>query len=252
MKRLAAELRLAVSFLTVAPVGPAQSVAPELLGRSLAWFPLVGLLLGLLLAGAERALQLILPPVTVSALLVLLAIVLTGALHLDGVADSADGLYGQRERESRLRIMKDSRVGAMGVTALLALLLLKFAALQGLAPERRWAALLLMPVVGRWCMTVLAVCSPYARPEGGTGGGFVDQAGGRELLLATVTCAALTVFLYGWPGVLLLALLCLAIAVLRAYYHAKLGGVTGDLLGAGCEWSEALTLTLLATTWFNP
>lgn len=251
MKRWWAELRLACSFLTILPIGSASAPEARLLGRSMAWFPLVGLLLGLLLAGAECGLGLAFPPGVSAALTLLLLIVLTGALHLDGVADTADGLYGLRDRDSRLRIMKDSRVGAIGAVALGSLLLLKFAALTGIPPERRWAALLVMPMAGRWMMTTLAVCSPYARPEGGTGGAFVDQAGRRELLLGTLLLVAALLPLYGAAGVALLGGLALFALATRSYFFAKLGGITGDLLGASCEWSEALILLCLSATIFN-
>jgi len=245
------ELRLALSFLSRLPVGPLTDITDRLLGRSLAWFPLVGLALGALLAGTARLLGEQLPPLALAVLLLLLHVAVTGALHLDGVADVADGCYGGRDRESRLRIMKDSRVGAMGVVAVGCVLLVKFAALASLPAPRLLPALLFAPAGGRWLQCALAVTSPYARPEGGTGGAFVAHAGFREFALATVTVTVAAGVLFGLAGLALLVLLGLLLLAWRAYSHSKLGGVTGDVLGAACEWSEAALWLLLSSSAFT-
>jgi adenosylcobinamide-GDP ribazoletransferase len=246
-----AELRLAASFLTRLPLGTQAEVSERLLGRSLAWFPLVGLALGALLAGTAHLLQGSFPPAVLAALLIVLLVAVTGALHLDGVADVADGCYGLRDRESRLRIMKDSRVGAMGVVAVASVMLLKFAALFAMPPERLLPALLIAPAGGRWLSCALAVTSSYARPEGGTGGAFVAHAGSRELLLASVILAAAALALFGaGGGLLLLAAFALQLWGWRSYSRHKLGGVTGDVLGAACEWCEALLWLILTSVAF--
>ena len=245
MIRLWAELRLATAFLTLLPVGPAGTVAPLQLARSLTWFPLVGLLLGLMLAGLDLLLSPYLPATVVAGILMVLLVLLTGGLHLDGVADVADGLGGGRDAAARLRIMKDSRVGAMGVVALILVLLLKYQALAAFPAGERTIALLLMPAAGRWLPVLLAVTSPYARPEGGTGGAFIDHAGWPQLLGATGLLLALALYLCNWPGGVVLLLLALAAWLFRAFVMARLGGVTGDVLGAAVEGGEVLTLLLL-------
>jgi adenosylcobinamide-GDP ribazoletransferase len=246
-----AELRLAASFLTRLPLGTQGNVDDRLLGRSLAWFPLVGLGLGGLLAGAAKLLDGRFPPLVTAALLIVLIVAVTGALHLDGVADVADGCYGLRERQERLRIMKDSRVGAMGVVAVGCVLLLKFAALASIPAARLLPALLLAPAGGRWLQCALAVTSPYARPEGGTGGAFVAHAGAREMLIASLILAVAALALCGMTGGLVLLLFCLLLLWgWRSYSRHKLGGVTGDVLGAACEWSEALIWLLFTSAAF--
>jgi len=245
VKRVWAELRLATAFLTLVPVGPAGTVAPIQLARSLTWFPLVGLLLGLLLAGIDLLLEPYLPATVVVGLSIVLLVLLTGGLHLDGVADLADGLGGGRDPAARLRIMKDSRVGAMGVIALILLLLLKYQALAAFPAGERTIALLLMPAAGRWLPVLLAVTSPYARPEGGTGGAFIDHAGGWQLLGGTGLLLALALYLCSWTGAFVVLLLALAAFLFRALVMARLGGVTGDVLGAAVEGGEVLTLLLL-------
>lgn len=250
MKGMAGELRQALLFLTVLPLA-APAVSSRELGRSMAYFPFIGLVLGLLLAGTNYLLGLIFPPSVCALLVLLLLVFATGALHLDGVADTADGMYGIRDRATRLRIMKDSRVGAMGVVALLVLLLLKVVSLNAIPPTLRWQVLIALPVVGRWTMVTLAVLAPYARSEGGTGSVFVEEAGRRELLIATLILAAVLLGFFGLWGLTLLAALVLVVISLERYFKARLGGVTGDILGAVCEWSEALFLLLCSAAYFH-
>lgn len=250
MKGTLGELRQALLFLTVLPL-TASAGSVQQLGRSMAYFPLVGLGLGLLLAGVHQLLLLLVPPAVGALLVLLLLIYATGALHLDGVADTADGMYGIRDRASRLRIMKDSRVGAMGVVALLCLLLLKVVALTAVPPAMRWQVLIALPVVGRWMMVALAVLAPYARSEGGTGSIFVEGVGRRELAMATLILAAVLLGLFQLWGLTLLAALILAVIAVERYFRIRLGGVTGDILGAVCEWSEALFLLLCSAAYFH-
>jgi adenosylcobinamide-GDP ribazoletransferase len=251
MKGTVGEVRQALLFLTVLPLSAAPAWSARELGRSLAYFPLIGLGLGLLLAGANYGLGIFFPP-TVCALLVLLLLTFaTGALHLDGVADTADGMYGSRDRATRLRIMKDSRVGAMGVVALLCLLLLKVVTLSSIPPAAQGSVLIALPVVGRWMMVALAVLAPYARSEGGTGSVFVEGVGRRELGIATLILAAVLLALFRIWGLTLLAGLILAVIALERYFRVRLGGVTGDILGAVCEWSEAGFLLLASAAYFH-
>jgi adenosylcobinamide-GDP ribazoletransferase len=250
MKGTLGELRQALLFLTVLPLTASAGSAQQL-GRSMAYFPLIGLGLGLLLAGANYVLGIFFPPSVGAVLVLLLLIYATGALHLDGVADTADGMYGIRDRASRLRIMKDSRVGAMGVVALLCLLLLKVVTLTAIPVVAQWQVLIALPVVGRWMMVALAVLSPYARSEGGTGSVFVEGAGRREVGIATIILAAVLLVLFQLWGLTLVAALILAVIALERYFRVRLGGVTGDILGAVCEWSEAVFLLICSAAYFH-
>jgi adenosylcobinamide-GDP ribazoletransferase len=181
------------------------------------------------------------------SLLVLIMIVVTGGLHLDGMADVIDGLAGSRDRQGALRIMKDSRVGAMGAAALMMILLLKYVCLHNVPQVVKPAALVFMPAAGRWVQVALACCAPYVRREGGTGAAFVDHVGGRELLIAVVTLAAAALILFGWKGGVLLLILVLAALGLLRYFKRRLGGVTGDVLGASTELIEVFTLLAVLT-----
>ncbi|TYO98459.1 cobalamin-5'-phosphate synthase [Geothermobacter ehrlichii] len=240
------DFRAAAGFLTILPVARDLELTGERLARSMGFFPAVGLALGLGLVVLDWLLGALVPRPVLDCLLVLVLIVVTGALHLDGIADLLDGLAGGRgDRERTLKIMKDSQVGAVAVVGLVMLLLLKYLSLYHIPPEQKKAALMLMPCAGRWIQVVLAAFCRYLRPEGGTAAIFVDQAGERESLLATGTLLLACVVLFGMKGIFLLFLLGLAAMLLIRYFEIRLGGVTGDVLGAASEMVEVLSLLLV-------
>jgi adenosylcobinamide-GDP ribazoletransferase len=239
------ELRLAVGFLTRFPPGNLPEVAPADLGRCMAFFPLVGLALGGLLVICDAGLAHLLPRTVGDALLLAVLALASGALHLDGLADLCDGVGGGRDRESALRIMKDSCIGAFGAVGLVLLLLVKYLALVSLPVAIKPAALLLMPVAGRWAPVWLAVTVPYLRGPEGTGAAFANHAGGRELMLASVTLLAVAAGLFRLEGVALAAGLALAVPGFGLWIRRRLGGVTGDVLGASVELMELLALLMV-------
>jgi len=236
------DLRVAGAFLTIFPVTKRLPFDNRQLARSMGLFPAVGLTLGLALVVCNWLLAPLLPRAVLDCLLLLLLIFATGALHLDGVADMIDGLAGSRDRASSLRIMKDSRVGAMGVVGLVMVLLLKYLSLYHLPLAQKAAALIFMPAAGRWCQVFLATCSSYIRGEGGTGSVFVDHVGQAELIRASLTLLLAGLVLFSFKGLLLLALLLVFAALLLHYYERRIGGVTGDILGASTEFVEVFSL----------
>ncbi|WP_020677280.1 adenosylcobinamide-GDP ribazoletransferase [Geopsychrobacter electrodiphilus] len=242
------DFRLAISFLTVFPVGRDIKATPEMLGRSMGLFPAVGLLLGLGLCVANWMLQGLLPRAVLDCLLVLLLIAATGALHLDGVADLFDGLAGGKDRASMLEIMKDSRVGAIGVVGLVMVLLLKYLSLYHVPLEYKNAALIFMPAAGRWMQVCLCCYAPYVRSEGGTGSAFVENVGQPEFLRATATLIVASLVLFSVKGIFLVFLLGIATMLILRYFESRLGGVTGDVLGAVTEMVEVLVLLLVLAT----
>lgn len=239
------QFRIALGFLTILPVDRTLSVTPERLGRSMALFPAAGLLLGLFLVVLNSLLSNLLPRAVLDCLLLLIMIVLTGALHLDGIADLLDGLAGGKDREGILRIMKDSRVGAMGVVGLVMLLLLKYLCLFNLPQEIKSAGLIFMPAAGRWVQVVLASSCRYLRGSEGTGAVFAEYAGERELLIASGSLIAVALVLFGLEGIFLIFLMGVAVMLLIKYFEVRLGGVTGDVLGASSELIEVLSLLLV-------
>lgn len=237
---------LALTFLTILPWPRPVLADPEDLARSLVWFPWVGLLLGALYAGAGHLALHVWPPAGAAALLLVLTVIFTRGLHLDGLADTLDGLGGGRDPQTRLTVMKDSRLGAFGALGLILALLLKGVFLTLLLEAGRLSALLLFPVVSRGGMVLLTWLSPYARPEGGLGRAMTEGVTGQIALGALVPVLAACLLLYRVRGVVLLAAAGLLILTLSRVFTRLLGGITGDVLGAANELLEVLALAILS------
>ncbi len=238
MKALIASLQ----FVTALPLGRPRPFDPRAI---VAGFPLAGLTIGLLLALFDLAASAVWPSAVAAAMDVILLAAITGALHLDGLADTADGLYGRRERAAALAIMKDSRVGAMGLVAVLCLLLAKTAAL-GNIDHGRFLALLIVPSYARAAMIFGMRFLPYARGQAGTGSAFFEM----KLTSLDFRYLAIPVFLslfLGWRGILLNLVFAAVTAALIVWYRKKLGGITGDMLGAMVEIIEAALLLAACT-----
>ncbi len=234
------ELRYAIAFLTRIPVAPAGGRAPDW-GRVVLWFPLVGLLLGVLLT-AVAALVLPSSPQLAAALVILVSLVLSGALHLDGLADTVDAWAGGRGDPARmLAIMKDPASGPVAVCALLAVLLCQFAALAKLSYDGAWWALLCFPAVGRCAILAQLHALPYLRPEGL--GAQMSQGFRRQPALAVIAITALLVTAVGgYPGAQALIVAAVSVALLIHWLRRLLSGCTGDTLGAGVVVAETAFL----------
>jgi adenosylcobinamide-GDP ribazoletransferase len=232
-----ASLVLALRFLTIVPVPGRESAGPAALGRAAWWFPPLGLALGLALAGVDRALLLVFPSLVAAALVVALWKVLTGGLHLDGLADGLDGLAG-RDAAQRLAIMRDSRIGVFGVVGLILALLLSFAALAELSPPARASALLLAPVVGRLAPLLAGAVFPPATPSTGSGDAFMASLPRAAGLLHGAVVLILAGLLLGPRGIAMVVTGLVAALIWSAFLVRRLGGMTGDGLGAGVELAE--------------
>lgn len=241
---------LAVRFLTVLPwPGAPETPGPADFAKAVARFPFVGLVVGVLLVLIDGALGLFFPlPVRSVGVVAALAL-LSGGLHLDGLADWADGMGGGDSPESRLRIMKDSSCGPMGAAAISLVLLVKYTALISLPGPGRWQALLVAPVLARATMAVLLAFLPYARPGGGTGAAFAQTVSPGEGYAAVGWALALCVVLGGLGGLIAALGAAALTAGLRHLLRVKLGGGTGDAYGAGGELGEGLSLALCAAWW---
>ncbi|SDS17512.1 adenosylcobinamide-GDP ribazoletransferase [Pseudomonas prosekii] len=237
---------IALQFLSSLPIRLPGMPEPKELGRSLLFYPLVGLLFGLILWGMNIALAGA-PLLLHAALLLTVWVLLSGALHLDGLADSADAwLGGFGDRERTLTIMKDPRSGPIAVVTLVLVLLLKFAALLALIEQGQGAVLLIVPLLGRAALLGLFLTTPYVR-AGGLGQALADHlprtAGWRVLALSALGCLLLGGMIDG------LVALVIAIAVfiwLRQVMLRRLGGSTGDTAGALLELLEMAVLVGLA------
>jgi len=235
----------AIRFLTIFPVRRWCPPSPEQMGKAMVFFPFVGAVLGLILTVVAWGLGPLFPRWVLAAILVGLLIVMTGGLHWDGVADTFDGLGGARgDRQRMLTIMKDSRIGGMGVLSLSFLIVFKVVLLAQLPPALWKGILVFMPMTGRLIQLQMAVWSRYARSEAGTGQAFVEGARRRDFWWALGGVALLSLLALGWIGVGLL-LLCLLYGIgIGAFFHRRLGGITGDILGMASETTEILVLIL--------
>ena len=231
-------LAVALALLTRWPVKVAASGDASESGRSALWYPAVGLLIGLVLAGiclVSRS-----APATVGGALALVAwCLMTGGLHLDGLSDSADAFIGSHGDPSRaLRIMKDAAAGPMGVVAVCVLLIVKFSALAALSDTQEWMPIVLAPVLGRAAVVALLLDTPYVRP-GGIGETIAEHLprGPARLVLTGVLAATVVA-----GGVAIVIGAGLAFLVLRRLMLRTIGGATGDTAGALVEVTEAAVL----------
>jgi len=238
---------VALRYLTVLPL-PRSRVAGDL-GRAAGWFPVVGLGLGTCLALASLAVDRVVPPGVGAMLLVALWAALTGGLHLDGLADTCDGLGGGWSRERALSIMRDARSGPYGVIAIVLLLGLKAAALASLPEGLAWRALVLAPVLGRAGPLLLVRLCPPARPEG-AGHALAACARWPTLVSGGLVAVLVAVAMLGAWGALALGVSALLAWGLAAHLRRRLGGFTGDTLGALVEVTEAGVLTLAVSLAF--
>ena len=238
-------LWIALQFLSSLPIRLPGMPAPEELGRSLLFYPLVGLLFGVILWALNIALAGA-PLLLHAALLLTVWVLLSGALHLDGLADSADAwLGGFGDRERTLTIMKDPRSGPIAVVTLMLVLLLKFAALLALIDQQQGMALIIVPLIGRAALLGLFLTTTYVR-AGGLGQALADhlprKAGWQVLAVSAATCVVIA----GFSAVVALLLSVVVFIWLRHLMVRRLGGTTGDTAGALLELLEMSVLVGLA------
>ena len=240
---------MAVGFLTVLPVAPNAPDQAGAMASARAYFPLVGLGLGGIIAGLDLVAREVLPPLIVGALLVIALVVLTRAIHIEGFLDACDGLFGGFTRERRLEILRDSHVGAFAVVGGASLLLLKWSLLTELPEGDRTCLLVLFPCLSRMGMLAAMAAFPYAREQGM---GTVFQAGRRwwQVGFGLTTAVIASVLLIGGAGGILLAAAVVLSLVLGRWVTGLLGGMTGDTYGAVNEVGEVAVL-LLGITLFD-
>lgn len=240
-------LAAATMLLTRVPVPASAGIVDP--ARAAALYPVVGAAIGAMVAGVAVGAEELWPVLIAATLAVATEVALTGALHLDGLADCADGLAG-RDREHRLRIMKDHSIGVYAAVTLFLHLLLKIAALstllQVLAPGEMLLVLIGVYAASRGAMLPLARLLPYARVEG-TGRGVVQGLGTRQLvtgLALVIVALAAVVQIHPWVALLMALVAALTTLAIGLLAHRRIGGVTGDVLGACAELT--LLIMLLA------
>jgi adenosylcobinamide-GDP ribazoletransferase len=228
---------IALQFLTIIPVRIKRIFGDKELAQSMFFFPFVGIVLGLALAGMQQAASLVFTVQVTSIMLVTVLAVLTGGLHLDGIADTADALFSCKDRNEKLRIMKDSRIGAMGAAALALTILLKASLVASIPSAIVVPTLIFFPAAGRCGQLLPALIYRYARGEVSTGS-FITKLSLRTVLPAFLLMMLLSAGLLQLSGICALAVVLAASMLAGKFIAAKLGGMTGDALGAineGCE-----------------
>ena len=242
----------AVGFLTILPVAPGGTGG---LATARGWFPVVGLLLG----GALAAIDLIMhsgypllyqdlpsfPPLLSAAILTVVLVALTRALHLDGFMDCCDALFGGFDRDRRLAILRDPNVGAFAVTGVACLLLLKVAAIMAVPPPSRLWVILVFPCLSRWAMLLTMELFPYVRRQG-LGTPFLRRRGRLPMAGGLLATLVIVVALTGPAGLALLAAAGAVGWTVGAWASKLLGGVTGDVYGAVNEVAETSVLVFAA------
>jgi adenosylcobinamide-GDP ribazoletransferase len=235
---------IALQFLTVFRVRKNLSFDESEFGRSMYLFPVIGALQGLILLFSWFLLSTLLPETVATAILILILVLTNGGLHLDGFADTVDGLAGGKTPEERLRIMKDSSTGAIGVVFVVLILLIKYLALLEMPYEAKARAIVAFPIIGRWAMVPLAAWLPYARPEGGLGAAFAG-CGRGVLLKATAVTAVIAALLFGLFSLALIGAIGVMVYLSSRFFRRKVGGVTGDVFGFHSEAAEVTFLVLV-------
>ncbi len=238
----------ALQLLTSIPFKIKKELSPSQLGKATAWFPVVGLLIGFVLALVNWALSLFLPASVVNALVIVTLVLLTGAMHLDGFADTCDGMAGHKPAEERWAVMHDSRNGAFGVVGIVLLLLVKYISLSNIPAQYMTAALVFMPVVSRWAMVYAIFAFRYARPEG-FGKAYKEATRWPQFTIATIFTLVMVFFImFIWLGIIgIITFLGIVVCttLIALHFRRKLAGQTGDTYGAINESSEVIALILI-------
>jgi len=249
------DLSLAIRFLTIIPIisfppsddtNQNEEALAEHLANSMAFFPLVGMLMGVLLVLLRRLFYYLPVSSLVGDTLVLIFwIWLSGGLHLDGFADSVDGFLGGHNKEEILKIMKDSSTGAKGVVALVSLLLLKFVLLVEMPLFLKDAALFFTPTIGRWSMVIAAFLGRPARLKNSIGKLFMDYVSWKEVIFASLTMAVIGILLFRLYFLPLVMVGIGLVLLILKYSQKKIGGISGDILGAINEIVEVFCLLVI-------
>jgi adenosylcobinamide-GDP ribazoletransferase len=241
-RRYISGLLSAFQFLTILPVKRNFSTAQ--IARSTLFFPVVGLAIGLLLAGVNWLLGHILPEAVVNIFLLALLALGSGGLHLDGLADTMDGIAGHRSVERRLEIMRDSRIGGFGAIGLVMMLLIEYVLINSISPDIKWLALIAAPTISRWAMVYAIYAYPYARPDG-LGKAFKDGVSLSQFLPATLIALLMSSVLWSVAGLVIWAGTFMVVTLTAIYLKSMLRGLTGDTYGAINEIATATVFLIV-------
>jgi len=230
----------AIEFLTTIPIRSKNFS----LQKSIVFFPIVGMIIGSILVGANILLKLVFPKMICDAITVVILILLTGALHLDGFADTIDGFFGGRNKNEILKIMSDEHIGAFAVVGIFCLLLLKFIFIFQMPDNILYPALILMPILGKFSMVISLVKGNPAK-NNGLGSIFLGNAGLLTLIVSGIVTLSCCAFFLNARGVYLFIIISLIALSFKEYFTAKIDGLTGDTMGAIHEITELCVLVTI-------
>jgi len=243
-----AGLLFALQFLTIIPIR-IRNVNEKTISQSLFYFPLVGLLLGLILAGINNLFVFLhFERLSIDIILVVSLIALTGGLHLDGLADIFDAFLSRKSKDEMLKIMRDSHIGVMGVLGLVSVILLKISFLYSITPAGKTTALLLMCLLSRWSLVLAMFLFPYARGEG-KAKIFMQQINFKILIFSTFIALALSLVIWQFKGFMIMLMAGLAAYFMSRLINSRIKGITGDALGAINELVEIFILSGICFMW---
>lgn len=235
---------LALQFLTVIPLR-IKDVDERKISRAAGYFPLVGLLLGLILVGINSCLSVLHFPGSAAAVILTVSlIVITGGMHLDGLADTADAFLSGKAKDEMLAIMRDPHIGVMGVLSIVSALLIKIVLLYSISAPSKIIGLLLMCVLSRWGAVLAMFLFPYARQDG-KAGVFIRGMNKGILVFALITATLFSFLIWQFKGVLALLAVSGCVYLGARFSRRKIGGITGDTLGAGIELAEVAVLFII-------
>lgn len=234
---------IALQFLTILPIKIKSEMKKRDFGKSLLYFPIVGILIGLLLS-ITAFLFGFLPDLVTGVLILIVSILITGGIHLDGFADTCDGFYGSRSKDEILKIMRDSRVGVMGAVGVVSILLLKFSLIVSMPQYMLWKSLIAMAIFARWTQVLACYTSNYARKEG-RAKYFIEYASKKEFLTGAFFTIVLFILLIGLKGIIVFIIALLPMFLLTNYIKKRIDGMTGDTIGAMNEIAETVVLLLM-------
>ncbi|MFO7815447.1 MAG: adenosylcobinamide-GDP ribazoletransferase [Halanaerobiales bacterium] len=235
---------IALQFITTIPVKKELKYSEKEIAHSMIYYPLVGSILGLVLVLINLIGSKLLPDLVSSSLLLMFFVLLSGGIHLDGLADSFDGFLGGKNKKEILSIMRDSSIGVYGVLAVFLILIFKFTLLIELPIARKNMILIIVPTISRWAMVLAVYLFPYARKEG-FGKAYKLYLKKKHVLAATVWVLLLTLILFFWKGALVLGVSFLIIWLIGEFITRKIDGLTGDNYGAINEIMEVAVLLLM-------
>ncbi len=236
----------AIQFLTIFPFPSNLKCEEEHLNRSVPFFSFIGLIIGLVIATFDYGMSFLLPTLPASVIVIILFIGVSGGLHIDGLADTADGFLSSRTKERVLEIMRDSHIGALGVVVVVLVILLKITALASIVGPLRWGTIVLMPMTGRCSFLIQMALLPYARGEG-LARAFLKKKIPLQLLGTLIFLSAVAWLLLGKIGLGSVLLSFMAMLIFSWYCRKKIGGLTGDTLGASCELTEIIPALVTAS-----